>query len=55
LRGSFHPGIRVERAAALLAMLFVNSKSKEKFTLYDFAPHLDEPPISLDDAIEQWN
>jgi hypothetical protein len=56
LRGSFNIGIRIERAAALIASLYVNSKSKYGgFTVYDFMPHEDEPPISLDKAIDTWH
>ena len=55
-RGSFNIGRRVERGAALLAALFVNSKTKHgDFDIYDFAPHEDEPPISLEKAKETWN
>jgi hypothetical protein len=48
--------MRTERAAGLLAALFVNSKSKNGgFKVWDFTPHEDEPPISIDEAKEKWH
>lgn len=47
--------MRVERGAALLAALFANSKSKnQSWKIYDFMPHDEEPPIPLDEAVENW-
>lgn len=47
--------MRVERGAALLAALFANSKSKNGgYKIFDFMPHEDEPPIQLDQAMENW-
>lgn len=55
-RGSLHTGMRIERGAALLAMLYANSKSKDGgFTLYDFAPHEDEPALTIEQAMKQWD
>lgn len=55
-RGSLHPGMRIERGAALLASLYANSLSKHGgYSLTDFAPYHDEPEVSLDDAMESWH
>lgn len=57
-RGSLHLGMRVERGAALLATLYVNTHKKkgaEGSKIYDFMPHEDEPALSLDDAMEAWH
>lgn len=55
LRGSLHIGMRVERGAALLATLYANSHSKNGgFKLFDFMPHEEEPPMSLDQAMSEW-
>ena len=54
-RGSLNVGLRVERGSALLATLFANSRSKSAdFTLCDFAPHHDQPEITLEQAMESW-
>jgi hypothetical protein len=54
-RGSLHPGMRIERGAALLASLYANSHSKQGgYSLTDFAPYHDEPVVSLDQAMESW-
>ena len=55
-RGSLHSGMRVEHAAALVAQLIANRYRKEgaqPFTIYDFAPHLDEPELKLED-LTKW-
>ena len=53
-RGSLHTGMRVERAAALLATLFANAHSKEGgYKIYDFMPHDEEPELTLDD-LKNW-
>lgn len=47
--------MRVERGAALLATLYANAHSKNgSYKLTDFAPHHDEPAMSLEQAMEQW-
>jgi len=54
-RGTLNPGMRIERGAALLATLFANSKSKNGgFKIYDFMLHEDEPPATLENAMETW-
>lgn len=55
-RGSLHTGMRIESNAALLASMFANTKSKHGgYTIYDFAPHHDEPPLTLEQAMERWS
>lgn len=53
-RGSLNLGMRIEASIAMLASLYANSKSKVKFTRYDFMDHEDGPPVSLEKAMEQW-
>jgi hypothetical protein len=54
-RGSFNIGMRIERGAALLATMYVNKNSKHGgYKLYDFMPHETEPPLSVEQAMEQW-
>jgi hypothetical protein len=54
-RGSLHVGMRVERGSALLATLYANAHSKAGgHKIFDFMPHLDEPPVSLDEAMKAW-
>lgn len=55
LRGSLHTGMRIEYNAGVLASMYANAHSKNGgHRLYDFTPHIKEPPVSLDDAMEQW-
>lgn len=55
-RGTLHVGMRVERGAALLATLYANSHSKKgDFKLFDFMPHEEEPPMSLEQAMATWH
>ena len=54
--GSLHLGMRIEHASALLAQLFANRHRKEgaePFKLYDFAPHMDEPELTIND-LKNW-
>lgn len=53
-RGSLHPGMRAEQGFAMLAAMYANANWKGEWRQYDFAPHMDEPPVSLEDAMEQW-
>jgi len=53
-RGSLNQSLRLERGFGLLSALFVNSKSKHKTSIYDFCPHLDQPPITLNEAMKTW-
>lgn len=55
-RGSLNLGMRVERGSALLATLYANSHSKRGgYKVYDFTPHDEEPPITLDQAKDTWH
>ena len=55
-RGSLHVGMRVERGAAILAAMYANTHSKNGgFGLHDFAPYHDPPPITLEQAMKDWN
>lgn len=55
-RGSLNPGMRVEEGIALLCTVYLNSKSsKSKFSLTDFMLHMDEPELSLEEAMETWH
>lgn len=48
--------MRVERGAALLATIYANSHSKDaRFGIWEFAPHMDEPPMSLEQAMKTWH
>lgn len=53
-RGTLHTGLRIDRAAALLASLYANAHSKDKFTPYDFTPYEQAPPITLEEAMKSW-
>lgn len=54
-RGSLNAGMRIDRGAALLAMLYSNSHRKNGwFKLYDFTPYEEEPPVSLEQAMKEW-
>lgn len=55
-RGSLNMGMRVEHASALLAQITANRYRKENapaFSIYDFAPHHDEPELTLED-MKKW-
>lgn len=52
--GSLNIGMRVEHGAALQASLFANAYGKKAYKLYDFAPHIEEPSIDLEWAMENW-
>ncbi len=54
-RGTLNLGLRMDRGSALLAMLYANAKSgKAKYRIWDFLPHEDEPAITLEQAMKQW-
>lgn len=54
-RGSLNLGLRVERGSALLASMYANIKSKDGwYKIHDFAPHHDQPEITLEEAMERW-
>ncbi|WP_432767483.1 phage tail assembly protein T [Pseudomonas mosselii] len=59
-RGSLHIGMRVERAAGLLASILANQgrdtkRRSEPFTPADFCPHDDRHATSLEQAMEDWS
>ncbi|MCH4563342.1 hypothetical protein MKP05_09390 [Halomonas sp. EGI 63088] len=57
-RGSLHPGLRADRGAAMLATLYANAhrkKSDTPLSLYTFLPFEEEPPITLERAMELWH
>jgi hypothetical protein len=55
-RGSLNWGMRVEHGFATLAAMYANAHSKDGgYTLHDFAPYHDEPAITLDRAMKDWN
>lgn len=50
----------MDRALALLAQMYGNvhrdpKRRPDPFTLWDFTPHEEEPPISFEAAMESWN
>jgi hypothetical protein len=56
-RGSLHPGMRTERAGALVAAILANvnrKKDSQPVSFYNFAPHHEEPQLSLEQAMETW-
>lgn len=55
-RGSLNVGMRVEHAGAMLAAMYANAHSKDGgFKLTDFAPYHDQPAMSLEAAMKEWN
>lgn len=54
-RGSLNVGRRIECAIATLDAMYANVHSKNGgYDRYDFAPHEDEPEVSLDQAMKEW-
>ena len=56
-RGSLNAGMRMERAGAMVATLIANQHRKKDsppVSFYQFAPHHDEPQLSLEQAMEEW-
>lgn len=56
-RGSLNAGLRIEAGTAMLASLTANlnrKKDSRAFSFYDFAPHHDEPKVSLEQAMNTW-
>lgn len=55
--GGLNPMLRTEWAAALVSSVIANvnrGKYTPAFKVTDFAPHLAEAPLSLDEAMSQW-
>lgn len=54
--GTLNPLIRMDRGFARFCALYANSVSKNGgFKMWDFTPYEDEPPISLEQAMENWS
>ncbi|EON4588600.1 phage tail protein [Escherichia coli] len=56
--GSLNPMLRAEWCTGLLASVTANmwrSSQTPPFLLTDFTPHIDEPPVSLEEAMKQWD
>lgn len=56
--GNLNPMMRTEWAAALVASTLANinrKKDSPAFSVTDFAPHINEAPVSLDDAMKNWS
>lgn len=54
-RGSLHIGYHVEGSLAILSTMFANANTKNGgYKFYDFAPHHEEPPITLEQAMREW-
>lgn len=55
--GNLNPMMRIEWGAALVASVLANvnrSKDDPPFKLSDFAPHILEKPVSLEEAMKLW-
>jgi hypothetical protein len=55
-RGSLHVGMRVENSMAVIALMIANryrSENTPAYSIYDFAPYLDEPELTVDD-LKGW-
>ncbi|WP_233629001.1 phage tail assembly protein T [Leclercia adecarboxylata] len=49
--------MRIEWGAAMVASVVANvnkGKDTPSFRVSDFAPHINEPAISLDQAMQEW-
>ncbi|HGO5393644.1 TPA: phage tail protein [Klebsiella michiganensis] len=56
--GGLNPVLKTEWAAALVSSVIANvnrGKDTPPFKVSDFAPHINEPTLSLEDAMKQWN
>ncbi|XRY14242.1 phage tail assembly protein T [Franconibacter pulveris 601] len=56
--GSLNPVMRTEWGAALVASVIANvnkGKDTPSFRISDFAPHIEEPPVSLEEAMKSWS
>lgn len=55
-RGSLNVGLRIEHSSAMVAHMIANRyrpKDAAPFSIYDFAPHVDEPELTIDD-MKEW-
>lgn len=56
--GNLNPMMRTEWGAALISSVLANvnkGKDAPAFRISDFAPHITEAPVSLEDAMKAWN
>lgn len=56
--GGLNLMMRTEWAAAVVASTIANvnrAKNSPPFRISDFSPHLQDVPVSLEQAMEQWN
>jgi hypothetical protein len=57
LRGTLNWGMRIERAAALITSVYINSKQKKgstPYSVHDLMPHAGEQEITLEEAMKTW-
>ncbi|KXP50140.1 phage tail protein [Escherichia coli] len=55
--GGLNPMMRTEWGAAMVASVVANvnkGKDTPSFRVSDFSPHINEPAISLDQAMQEW-
>lgn len=55
-RGTLNIGLRIEEYAAMIAQMYSSVHGKQGSIppkIYDFAPHLDEPELTIDD-MKNW-
>ncbi|HBY8789326.1 TPA: phage tail assembly protein T [Klebsiella pneumoniae] len=56
--GQLNVIMRTEWGASLVASVLANinkAKSTPPFKVSDFAPHINEAPLSLEDAMKSWH
>lgn len=56
--GQLNVMMRTEWGASLVASVLANSnkaKSTPPFKVSDFAPHINEAPLSLEEAMKSWH
>lgn len=57
MRGSLNLGMRMEWGTAMLASLYANAHRAQHAPpreLYEFAPHHDQPELTLEQAMANW-
>jgi len=56
-RGSLNLGMRMERGSALISTILSNihrKKDSQPVSFYRYAPHHEEPVLSMEEAMESW-
>ncbi|WP_380238298.1 phage tail assembly protein T [Klebsiella michiganensis] len=56
--GPLNVMMRTEWGASLVASVLANinkSKNSQPFKISDFAPHINEPTLSLEEAMKAWD